>query len=103
MLSNDPYKPLTFNDLMNMLRDTATSIKTIQRNPPISTSVRVTREGQESIMREDVRYPNSSTDKKRRMHTQSLETMLHQIVQYLLYFRNTDGSFGGPMVRESTR
>ena len=33
----------------------------------------------------------------------SLERKLHIVVQYLLYFRNIDGSFGEPMVEQSSR
>ena len=33
----------------------------------------------------------------------SFQRRLHIVVQYLLYFRNTDGSFGEPIVEQSSR
>lgn len=98
-----PGKPLTFNEVMNVLRDIVTSINSIIRSASIGTSQGMAGKEQESIMRGDKDRRSNLEDKVHARLTKSLEKKLHSVVQYLLYFRNTDGSFGDPMVKQSTR
>ena len=98
-----PGNPLTFKDLMNILRDIVTSTKVILRNGSNKNSQKIWKEQHETIDRDNIggrRYAKGTTYMTT---TESLEKKLHQAVQYLLYFRNTDGSFGEPMVEQSVR
>ena len=98
-----PGKPLTFNELMNVLRDVVTSVNSILRSASTMTSQKMAGQEQESIMRRDKVRRSNLEDKVYTRLTKSLEKKLHQVVQYLLYFRNTDGSFGEPMAKQSIR
>ena len=96
-----PGIPLTFDDFMNVLRDIVTSINSMIRSTPNGTSQKIVRGERKSIVGGD---KNGRRNLAAKVHTQaakSLEKRLHQVVQYLLYFRNTDGSFGEPMVEQS--
>ena len=98
-----PGNPLTFNDLMNILRDIVTSMNVILRSDSNKNSQKMSGEQHETISRENIvgrRYSKGTTYMTT---TESLENKLHQAVQHLLYFRNTDGSFGEPMVEQSVR
>lgn len=96
-----PEKPLTFYDLMNVLRDTATVVNyRLKKGYSGRSSIETRRRDEESIVNEG--RGNYET-KRNNAITNSLEKKLHQVVQYLIYFRNTDGSFGEPMVEQNIR
>ena len=100
-------KLLTFNDVMNQLRDTVTLLKKgLWQNTPSPSGI-LTAPLKEPIIGNVVAHHHlhSSPPSKKRVQSlrQSLETRLHKIVQHLLYFRNVDGSFGEPIVKQSTR
>ena len=93
--------PLTFSDLMNVLRDAATFVDDRLKNIYATRGFFETeRSDDESILNEGEGEPET---KRNNAITNSLEEKLHQVVQYLIYFRNTDGSFGEPMVEQSIR
>ena len=94
-------KPFTFSDLMNVLRDAATFVDNRLKKIYASRGFFETeRSNDESILNEG---EGESETKRNNAITNSLEEKLHQVVQYLIYFRNTDGSFGEPMVEQSVR
>ena len=94
-------KPFTFNDLMNVLRDAATLVDNrLKKSYASKRFFETERSDDESILNEG---EGESETKRNNAITNSLEEKLHQVVQYLIYFRNTDGSFGEPMVEQSIR
>ena len=94
-------KPFTFNDLMNVLRDAATFVDNrLKKSYASKRFFETERSDDESILNEG---EGESETKRNNAITNSLEEKLHQVVQYLIYFRNTDGSFGEPMVEQSIR
>lgn len=100
-LESTSENPFTFSDIMNVLRDAATFVD--NRLKKIYASRRVfetERSDDETILNEG---EGESKTKRNNAITNSLEEKLHQVVQYLIYFRNTDGSFGEPMVEQSIR
>ena len=96
-----PEKPLTFYDIMNVLRDAATLVNNrLKRNYSSKGSNKETKSNKESALNKG---EGGYKTKRSNAITDSLEEKLHQVVQYLIYFRNTDGSFGEPMVEQSVR
>ena len=96
-----PEKPLTFYDIMNVLRDAATIVNyRLKKSYSGRSSIETRRRDEESIVNEG--RGNYET-KRNNAITNSLEKKLHQVVQYLIYFQNTDGSFGEPMVEQNIR
>ena len=98
-----PGNPLTFKELMNILRDIVTSTNDILRSGSNTNSQIISKKQQETINRENFGGRRYSKGTTYMTTTESLKNKLHQAVQYLLYFRNTDGSFGEPMVEQSIR
>ena len=98
-----PRGPLTFNQLMNILRDIVTSINSMIRSIPTKPSKSIVRGDKKPIVRGDKDGRRTIAETMYTKTVKSLEKTLHQVVQYLLYFRNTDGSFGEPMVKQNIR
>ena len=98
-----PGKPLMFNEVMNILRDIVTSINSIIRRESTRNSQKMAEKEQESNMRGGRVHRINLEDKVHTELKKSLEKKIHRVVQYLLYFRNTDGSFGEPMAKQSIR
>ena len=96
-------KPVTFLELMDALRDIVTSINVWIENAPGNQLQGINRAGAMSKENTKRDRHKSSAESSYSSAFHSLERKLHIVVQYLLYFRNTDGSFGEPMVEQSTR
>ena len=103
MFDKVPGKPTTFPELMNVLRDIVTSINSIKRRLVKKNFQRSDKRERPSSNEDDIKGRRNAEDKTYTAVANSLEKRLHQVVQYLLYFRNTDGSFGDPMVEQSVR
>ena len=96
-------KAATFHELMDALRDIVTSINLWIENAPGNRLEGINRGG--AMVKENTKRDSykSSAESSYLLAFNSLERKLHIIVQYLLYFRNTDGSFGDPIVEQSSR
>ena len=96
-------KPVTFLELMHTMRDIVTSINVWIENAPGNRLEGINRGG--AMAKENTKRDSykSSAESSYSLAFNSLERKLHIIVQYLLYFRNTDGSFGDPIVEQSSR
>ena len=98
---NIPEKPFTFNELMNVIRDIATLVNNrLKKSYSDKSSIEREKSDKESI---ENKGEGDSKTKRNNAITNSLEEKLHQLVQYLIYFRNTDGSFGEPIVEQNLR
>ena len=98
---NIPEKPFTFNELMNVIRDIATLVNNrLKKSYSDKISIEREKSDKESI---ENKGEGDSKTKRNNAITNSLEEKLHQLVQYLIYFRNTDGSFGEPIVEQNLR
>ena len=98
---NIPEKPFTFYDLMNVIRDIATLVNNrLKKSYSDKSSIEREKSDKESI---ENKGEGDSKTKRNNAITNSLEEKLHQLVQYLIYFRNTDGSFGEPIVEQNLR
>ena len=88
---------------MDAMRDIVTSINVWIQNAPGNRLEGINRSG--AVAKENTKRDGDKTlaESSYSLVIKTLEKKLHIVVQYLLYFRNTDGSFGGPMVEQSTR
>ena len=88
---------------MDALRDIVTSINVWIENAPGNRLEGINRA--EAMAKENTKRDRykSSAESSYSSAFHSLERKLHIVVQYLLYFRNTDGSFGEPIVEQSLR
>ena len=88
---------------MDAIRDIVTSINLLIKNAPGNRSEVISRSGE--MTNENTKRDSHKTlvESSYSMVIDSLERRLHIVVQYLLYFRNTDGSFGEPMVEQTLR
>ena len=88
---------------MDAMRDIVTSINSFIKNAPENRFEGSNISGateKENTKRDSHK---TSAESSFSLAMNSLEKKLHIVVQYLLYFRNTDGSFGEPMVEQSSR
>ena len=92
-----------FFELMDAMRDIVTSINLLIKNAPGNGLEGIDILG--AIAKENTKTDGSKTsaESSYSLAIKTLERKLHIVVQYLLYFRNTDGSFGEPMVEQSSR
>ena len=88
---------------MDAIRDIVTSINLLIKNAPRNRSEVISRS--EEMANENTKRDShkTSAESSYSIVIDSLERRLHIVVQYLLYFRNTDGSFGEPMVEQTLR
>ena len=88
---------------MDAMRDIVTSINMWIQNAPGNRLEGINRSG--AVTKENTKRDGEKTlaESSYSLAIDSLERKLHIVVQYLLYFRNTDGSFGEPMVEQSSR
>ena len=94
---------MTFFELMDAMRDIATSINVWIQNAPGYRLEGINRSG--AVTKEHTKRDVDKTldESSYSLAINSLERKLHIVVQYLLYFRNIDGSFGEPMVEQISR
>ena len=88
---------------MDAMRDAVTSINLLIKNAPgnrLERSNILAALAKKSTKRDGRKTSDESSYS---LAINSLEKKLHIVVQYLLYFRNTDGSFGEPIVEQSSR
>ena len=88
---------------MDAMRDIATSINVWIQNAPGTRLEGINGSG--AVAKENTKRDGDKTlaESSYSLAINSLERKLHIVVQYLLYFRNIDGSFGEPMVEQSSR
>ena len=88
---------------MDAIRDIVTSINLLIRNDPGNRLEGINRSGGMANENTKRNSHKTSAESPYSLVIDSLERRLHIVVQYLLYFRNTDGSFGEPMVEQTMR
>ena len=88
---------------MDAMRDIVTSINSFIKNAPGNRLEGIKRSGASAKKNTKSDSLKTADESSYSLAINSLERKLHIVVQYLLYFRNTDGSFGEPMVEQSSR